>query len=480
MQVETLTRRTKAPIATILAGSQAWKPWQLIGFRIAFIFYVLLIIPVDGEWYSSVVSSKIIFDFFNTMMRIGGSTFVRINTESGKWGIASYANWAAVFLIALTGAALWTILVRKGPAKEYTRLNYLLCVLIRYRIAVGILVFGFMKFYPVQMPYPGLGSLETNFGDFSGYKLYWHSIGLVPWYEVFLGCVEILAGTLLFFRPTVFFGAVLNFAVLYNIAHANHAYDGGVHVYSAVTVLFSSYLIAQYIPDLWKLLIKEEEVVPRRYVPLFTQHWQRVLKTLLKVVTVLSLTVWYGYLRYELHYITKETKAPSTPGLAHAQGYYHVTTFRVNGTELPYNPLDSVRWQEVIFEKYSTLVYKVNKTKRIPLDNGSRQENDIDREYELSGIGGGRTFLYYDADTLHQKLSLYDKGVLNTRIRKDREKNRGLDTKKGRLPDLLLHYERPSDQQIILSGLSGKDSLYVVLDRVEKQYPIHIVRTNSK
>lgn len=463
-----------------LSAGEEWSGWQKILFRFAFIFYTLLILPLDAAWYKELFSSKIVFDFFNTLMRLGGYTFVRVESESGRWGLASYSNWGVVFLIAVAGAAIWTFLVRNRERKEYNLLNYWLGVLIRYRIAMGIIVFGFMKFFPVQMPYPGLGSLHTNFGDFSGYKLYWHSVGLVPWYEVFLGVVEVLAGIFMLFRSTIFIGAVLNAAVLYNIAHANHAYDGGVHVYSAVTVLFSLFFLVQYAPSFWRLIVQQKDAGAGIYFPTYRRPWLRWLAYGTKALLIFLLVFVYGYLRYELHYVKKETKEPVTPGLTNAAGFYNVSEFRRNGTTVPYDPLDSLRWHYVVFEKYSTMVYKVNQQKRIPLDNGSRQENDVDRNYELSGIGGGSRFLYYEADTLQRTLTFYDKGKMGTGFRNSRGKNRGKNFKDYRKPDFVLHYLHTNDNRIILQGLDDrKDSIYVVLDKVNKTYPIQVVRKND-
>ncbi|MET0299519.1 MAG: hypothetical protein ABW036_07150, partial [Flavitalea sp.] len=38
---------------------------------------------------------------------------------------------------------------------------------------------------------------------------------------------------------------------------------------------------------------------------------------------------------------------------------------------------------------------------------------------------------------------------------------------------MTLHYERPNPEQIILSGLNeNSDSVYIVLDRIKRQFPL--------
>jgi len=76
---------------------------------------------------------------------------------------------------------------------------------------IGIIGFGFTKLLPVQMPYPGLGLLNTDFGDLTAQKIFGCQSASFPWYQVFAGVVEVLAGTLLLFRRTTTLGAILLF-----------------------------------------------------------------------------------------------------------------------------------------------------------------------------------------------------------------------------------------------------------------------------
>jgi len=224
-----------------------WKGWQKILFRIAFVFFVFMSLPTSSSWYSNLFSIdwtnlhyRDIYDlarFSSGFSFVGNAIFG--NTLNG------YANWFITLFVASVLGLVWTALDRKR--KEYNTLYYWLRVIVRYRAGIGIIGFGFTKLLPVQMPYPSEGLLNTDFGDFTAQKIYWLSIGIVPWYQVFAGVVEIAAGTLLFFRKTTFLGALLLFGALGDIVYVNFAYDGGVHVYSSYFVLLAAFLM---IPDL--------------------------------------------------------------------------------------------------------------------------------------------------------------------------------------------------------------------------------------
>ncbi|MGD0908363.1 MAG: hypothetical protein ABSA96_12325 [Candidatus Acidiferrales bacterium] len=177
--------------------------------------------------------------------------------------------------VALVGAAIWTWFARNSERKEYNALNYWLRLLVRYWVALNIMHYGIIKVFPMQMPFPSLSNPHTLFGEHAAYRLYWQHVGLSTWYEVVLGTLETASGMLLLFRRTTALGAALNIGLLYNVSHSNFAYDGGVHVLSAEISLLARFLLLQYIPDLWHLLIKKQDVQPNHYRPVFKKRWQQ-------------------------------------------------------------------------------------------------------------------------------------------------------------------------------------------------------------
>ncbi len=188
------------------------------------------------------------------------------------------------------------------------------------------------------MPYPSTGLLNTDFGDLTAQKIYWLSIGIVPWYQIFAGVVEVTAGTLLFFRRTTLIGSVLLFGALGDIVYVNFAYDGGVHVYSSYFVLLSGFLIIHYIPQLYRLLILEQTTLPVYYYPSLSKSWQRVTRVSLKTVTIVVFLPVFFYLQL-VNFWYDPYKQPSTKGVTALRGYYAVTEFRLNKQVIPYSPL---------------------------------------------------------------------------------------------------------------------------------------------
>ncbi|WP_276483653.1 hypothetical protein [Paraflavitalea pollutisoli] len=394
-------------------SSKPWKGSERVLFRIAFIFFIILSLPNSWEWYKLVAridwSSLHYRDLYDIARFGSGITFFG-NTIFGN-PLAGYAQWIITLLVSIAGGLGWTAIVRarKTERAEYNILYYWLRVVVRYRAGIGIIGFGFTKLLPVQMPYPSLGVLNTNFGDLTAQKIYWLSVGIVPWYQVFAGVVELTAGTMLLFRRTTTIGSVLLLGALGTIVYVNFAYDGGVHVYSSYFVLLAAFLLVDDVPRIYNLLVREKFTTPVHIYPAFAQKWQRFTRVGLKAFTLFLFLGVLFYLQL-VNFWYDPYKQPAVAGVKTLRGNYAVTEFRINNSLLPYSPTDTVRWQEATFEDWTTLTFRVNKPTPLDLSNGGGDpQRDINRTFEVSGVAGGQRVFHYQADEVTQTLYLQDK-----------------------------------------------------------------------
>ena len=530
-------------------GLKPWSALKKFGFRVLFIFLLAMCIPFSPNWYKNVLTLdwsrphyRDLYDiarFQPGFLSLFGGQRNRDITDSpdgnaasgkdkkntvkiensGKKAtantvalpakksfLADYADWGVALFIGLLGGAIWSVLDRKR--KSYHELYYWIRVVVRYRAGIGIIGFGFTKLFPTQMPYPSLGLLNSNFGDFTAQKIYWLSVGIVPWYQVFGGVVEILAGALLFFRKTTTFGAILLIAALGDITFVNYAYDGGVHVYAFYFVVLGLFLLADDIPKLYNLLILERYTVPFRVYPNLKKPAWKYTRIGLKVLTFL---IFFGVMTYTeiINFKYDPYKQPATAGVKNLRGNYRVTEFKINGQVIPFNPLDSTRWQEATFENWTTLTFRVNRPVLIdPSNGGGSPMRDIQRTFEISGVAGGQRAFHYYADTIDKVLYLQDKNVMALRgqvkneaaaetkkpdewiskaawahignekemidprawsTRRDREF--AAQPKEIKRKRMVLHYETKDGSKVVLSGLNEyNDSVSIVLNRYDRPY----------
>lgn len=474
--------------------NNGWTGAQKKIFRVAFIFFALYSIPLDLGFYKMLFYTDYahlnyrhlteVFVFYNPQ-------FINHFSESGFFGWRSYINLPFILFIAIAGGVIWSYLDKNR--KEYNVLYYWVRVLARYRVAYAGIAWGFKKIFIMQMPVQYEGLWNTPLIDFFAKRLYWEHISVAPAYEFFLGFAEFFGGFLLLFRRTTTIGAFITLAVFGNIAIANHAYDIGEQVPSACMAMLSVFILWKDIPAIWTLVVKERDAVVGRFYPVFTK-WQNYLRLAVKYSFNFVFVVLFCIL--EIYAFTHNDfyKIPNTPGLANTKGYYNVTEFRLNNQLIPYSPFDKKRWQDVTFEDWSSMSFKVfDRPQEIEMfaagsypkrgevyDNEWKfdlrgdirryrnskekyepEKRDINIGWEASGMGG-RVWYYYKADTVKQILYMQNKNKADRQLKQ------------------VLHYSRPTQNRIILNGTNEfNDSIYVVLDKVNRNYLLHTGRASE-
>ncbi|ABG57842.1 hypothetical protein [Cytophaga hutchinsonii] len=421
------------------SNSFAWKDYEKIALRFFTIYFIIQAIPLDWKFYA---------ELFSLQWNVYG-LFSLTKYAPQFFSFTGYWNWVIAAALAAVGTAAWIRLERKEV--NYEKLYYWLRVILRYRLAIGIIGYGFIKLFPLQIPYPSLSNLHTNYGDFFAWKIYFHTVGITQGYEIFLGAVEILAGILLFFRKTVTFGTGLIIGFVGNVLAANIAYDAGEQVYSAYLVAIALFLFVYDVPRLYSLLAREDYTIANKFKPVFAEKWLATTRLILKGVFALFVVV-YGIAAYA-NYTTAPYKIPQTQGLKNSYGFYNVREFVFNKDTIPYSTTDPNRWQNVVFEKWATVSIKIARPIKLDLSTGDGfHEKDIDRNYESAGVGG-RRYYAYQADTIKHTLLLENKN-----------KNHAGEK-------FNLTYTQVNDSTIVVKGVSEKnDSIYAILDKINRKY----------
>lgn len=424
--------------------TSSWTEPEKFLFRLFALYFFVQALPLDAHFFSQLFSLAQHNLYYNDIFQL--------THYSPKFfaGADSLANWGLVLLIALIGAGVWSFIDRSS--KEYTKLYYWIRVIVRYRLALGIIAYGFIKFFPIQSPWPSLSNLNTNYGDFNRWKLFSLSLGIVPNYQSFLGLVEIITGLLLLFRKTATIGAFIIVIFTGNVFMSNLAYEGGEYVYSLYLISFALFLLVFDLQRIIRLLILQKATSPNGFKPALTLKWQRYTRLTLKSLIIFFFVIVYGF-KTQSGLKKGLTLYPNTKGLPGAAGLYNVATFRINSTKIPYSKTDPIRWQDVIFEKWNTISIKSNRPVILDTSNTTLiSTDDQERLYEQQG-SAGRHYYSYNLDTITHTLRL-----------QNRNKN-------YKNESWSLHYESLAGKGFILSGLNqNKDSVYAVLNKIDKKY----------
>lgn len=438
------------PFSEVQPQNGEWTNWQKWNFRTIFIFFIFLVVPIDIKFYQHLFTLNWkALHFTDLIFFARYLPDISFSDNTTNWQLHNYLSWGILFGVAIIGSFWW------GKAdlstKQYEIMHHWLRVIVRYKLAFILLVYGFYKFFRLQMPFPSLSNLVTNYGDFYPWKVYFQTIGISPKYETFIGFIEIAGAFLLFNRKTTPIAAALVIGFHGNIFAVNIFYDVGEVVLSSYLLLLALFLFIPELPRLHDLLIKEKKAIANHFVPAYQQSRLRSARLILKgIFLFIGLSVFYfSYSSFK----NDPFKIPHTPGLANAYGFYNVKQFILNGDTLAYSKINPARWQDVVFEKWSTLSINISRPVKIDKSNGDEYHaNDIDRNYELAGFSG-RHYFYYEADTVNHKLKLQNKN------------------KNHRNEVLNLSYQRPDEHTILLSGTNERgDSVNVVLEKVQTRF----------
>lgn len=425
-----------------------WEAWKKVLFRFVFLYFIIQVLPLDWKYFRLLSQIHWFAVHFQDLFRLTTySPAFLSGQDTPQWGLGSYVNWGIALGLAAVGSLAWGAGDRSR--NDYNELYYWLRVVLRFRLSIGIAAYGIIKFFHVQIPPPSLSDLNTAYGDFLPWKIYYLTTGASgAVYEQTLGLLEIVAGALLLYRRTTVVGAGLATAILVNIVAANFAYRIGQHVYSSYLLLIALFLLIDDIPRLYSLLVARRFTLPDRFISDFTAI-NRKGRLLLKGLFVVFFLVLAAFTVRDSQ--QDRWPFPAENGLPGISGYYNVKEFRLNGNSLPYSLSDTIRWRNVVFERWNS--FSIASGASIAADVARPSvsyEQDEGRDYESSG-NAGRQYFSYSADVAS--------GLVSARSRN------------GRKELFQFNFLRAGDSVLVLSGSNAnRDSLYVRLEKTDKKY----------
>lgn len=428
-----------------------WQPYEKVLFRFFGLYFLLQIVLLTPSFWQTLFSADWQYGLYGPWFALA-KYMPRFFGETD-----TFANWLVVAGLAGIGAVVWSVWEQNRVASgralpDYDRLNAGLRVLLRYRLAAGLLAFGLIKLIPLQAPEPSLSHLNTPYGELTEWKIVALTLGVVPGYQSFLGAVETLAGLLLLTRRSAPIGAFITLFFTGNVFMSNLAYEGGEAVYSLFLISIALFLMAYDARRLFSLLVLGQPTAPSRYRLTYEPGWQQSVRLAGKLL-VGVLILGYGASVYAAWREGGQQypRATGQAALADAAGLYTVREFRLNGEVRSPASSDSLRWQNVVVETWNTI--SIRRPAPAPLVRLNREEvigPDSARHFEWSEQIG-RQYYRYQPGTTPQTLVL-------------RNPQRPGDSYQ-------LRYERPGAKTLVLTGINARrDSVYAVLERVGKKY----------
>ena len=398
------------PRAEDLEPHSDWSPAVRAAFRFFFVYFslyivfaqmlsTLILIPnVDLPELGTLPPTRGVVSWMAKHVFGVGSELVVTGSGSGD-KIFDWVEVACLLGMALAGAVLWSWLGRRQ--REHRRLDKWFRVVARFALGSTMLVYGFDKLIPVQMPFPNLARLVEPFGNFSPMGVLWSSIGASPAYESFLGGAEVLSGILVLLPRTALLGTLLCLADAIQVFVFNMTYDVPVKLFSFHMILLGAFLLAPEARRLWSFFMLDRAAEPSSATALFQTPRANQAAAAAQLLFAAYLA---GVSLYAAQKSWNEYGggAPRSP----LYGIWNVEQMSVDGDLRPPLLTDQGRWRRFLFQVS---------------ERGVLQRMDD-------------SFVYYKAsiDTVARKLSL-------TRVN-------------GPGPEARFTFERPSAERLVLDG----------------------------
>jgi hypothetical protein len=412
-----------------------WPLWRRLLFRFFFIYLALSMAP--WTWLDKIPGVSFVTQYFSIAMdwavNLSNKWIFHVRPElvpiNGS-GDTSF-GWAQLWLhlsLAFAGMMIWSIFQRHK--KEYTKLNYWLCLFTRYYVCMILFVYGIIKILGLQMSFPSYSQLATPLGDYLPMRFSWLFIGYSMPYQFFSGLMEVLAGLLLLYRRTATLGVLLATGVFVNVAALNLSYDIPVKIFSIQMVVCCLFLLANEMERILCFFVYNRPASACTiYHYSFPKKWMRITRVCLKILFI-GLAV--GAVLYDSITWYQQSKT-GTANMVFRPGLYDVTHYVINGDTVPPLLTDTLRWQNVVFDN--------NRSGSI-----ATRDTSFNKLYH-------RAYFRYKTDTVQQVLNIFRSGADTASI-------------------ALLKYSFPDSNTIALHGRRRTDSFYLLLHRSRHNFQL--------
>jgi uncharacterized membrane protein YphA (DoxX/SURF4 family) len=299
------------------APSPAPERWSLarrLAFRFFCVYWVLYALPEGGrvgivpndetvlKWWVKMCHAVVPW-VATRVFHVTGQPATYFPTGSGDTTLQYIANLLYI-VVALAVMLVWSAIDRCRP--NYRTLDAWLRVLVRYNLAFTLFGYGFAKVFPLQMQPTPLRRFIEPYGVFSPMGVLWSFMGASVPYIIFSGCAEVLGGLLLLFRRTTSLGAMVAFAVMFNVAMLNYCYDVPVKLYSTNITLMALFLLVPDLRRLFDVFVRNRAAAPADLNPIrFERRWLRIGSVVCWVLLVgyhLYTDIWGGWQGYKETY----------------------------------------------------------------------------------------------------------------------------------------------------------------------------------
>ncbi len=324
-------------------SSLPWHPVTRIAFRFFAVYFALyihlgqLLGALTPQWLQRWTYPE---RTINRVVQWTGTHIFHVAAKQVPTGSGDTAfQWVlgfCILVIAVVVAVAWSILDRRR--ERYDRTYRWFRVMLRFALGGMMLIYGFDKVFPLQMPAPQLARLLEPYGNFSPMGVLWYSIGASFPYERFVGLVEVMGAVLVLMPRTQLAGALVLAGATFEVFMLNMTYDVPVKQFSFHLFVMALLLIAPH--------------AKRISAAVFSVSAKSTWAAIAQTVVALFVIGTTGYGIWQ----TWKTSGPhaSKPPL---YGIWTVEKMTIDGVERAPLVTDYDRWRRVIVQRANAMIF---------------------------------------------------------------------------------------------------------------------------
>ena len=328
-----------------------WGIVRKISFRFFFLYYFFIIFFwLAGVSFFMLPYVNKVQDFYNRPWTVWSDwvtqkiLHIKSFDFSGFWTSWAWSVLFSLLLLITIITIIWSVADRKR--NNYNELLQWLIIYVRYYVGFTMILYGVIKIFENQFPFPDLSNLNRTYIDSTPGAIMHTFMGASRSYTLFTAFGEMIGGTLLLFRRTVLLGTLIVVAVMSNVVMINFSYDFGAKFFSFNVLLMALFLLTTDMKRVVNLFLLNKPVPATEKPLLLTRKWLKTARIILKPLLIIY--VLFFYIDMVLEGQKKYGRDIPKPPL---YGIYNVITFvRVKDT-LPPLTTDSIRWNKMIVNR---------------------------------------------------------------------------------------------------------------------------------
>ncbi|HEY2497964.1 MAG TPA: hypothetical protein VGK24_12915 [Candidatus Angelobacter sp.] len=335
--------------ATIPQSQPRWSLGLRLGFRFAFVYFLLYCFPFPlgslpytdkpAEWYE-LGWHKVVPWVAKHVLRLAQPITIFSNGSGDT--TYDYVKVFCFLVLAAVAVLVWSALDRKRAS--YSRLYQWLRFYVRLTLGATLLSYGGYKVVPSQFPPLFQWRYLQTYGESSPMGILWTFMSASKSYTIFAGAVEMLGGILLFIPRLATLGTLIGIGAIANVFMLNMSYDVPVKLYSFHLLLMGFFLVLPEIRRLARFFVFNRPTEPAAAELRFQRHWLNHGMLFAQIAVGLF---FGGYALYSSHQQLKSYVSGDFP-VKSLYGTWGVDEFSVDGQPRPPLLTDEMRWQKIV------------------------------------------------------------------------------------------------------------------------------------